>query len=77
MLLGAVGVTLVVPRLAVRLGVFLGPVARLGSRIVSNGSGTGLGGGVILGGAIGLIWARFVVHQDLQTIFCPRSYRRQ
>lgn len=56
-LLAAVGMTLVVPRLAMRAGVFLGPVARVGSRIVASGSGTGFGGGLVLGGAIGLIWA--------------------
>jgi cytochrome c biogenesis protein CcdA/thiol-disulfide isomerase/thioredoxin len=56
-LLGAVGLTLVVPTLGARVERRLTPLSDAGSRLVGTRARDGLTGGVILGGAIGLIWA--------------------
>jgi cytochrome c biogenesis protein CcdA/thiol-disulfide isomerase/thioredoxin len=50
----AFGVTLLVPALGERLATTLGPVARLGERIPRGGRG--LGGGIAVGIALGLVW---------------------
>jgi cytochrome c biogenesis protein CcdA/thiol-disulfide isomerase/thioredoxin len=50
----AFGVALVVPAFGERLATLLGPVARLGERIPRGRSG--LGGGVLVGVALGLVW---------------------
>jgi cytochrome c biogenesis protein CcdA/thiol-disulfide isomerase/thioredoxin len=55
--LGAAGLTLALPWLGARLDRFLGPLARGGTRLASGSAGSGLRGGLVLGGAIGLIWA--------------------
>ncbi len=56
-LLGAVGVSLALPWLGARIDVALGSLGRAGNRVTGKGTGSGLVGGLILGGAIGLIWA--------------------
>ena len=56
-LLGAVGVSLALPRLGAPLDLALGPLGRAGNRVTGKGTGSGFGGGFILGGAIGLVWA--------------------
>ncbi len=56
-LLGAVGMSLVLPQLGARLDLAFGPLGRAGNRVAANGTGPGFGGGLILGGAIGLVWA--------------------
>ena len=53
--LGLVGAGLLVPVVGLRLEAVLAPVGRLGNRM--PGRGTGLIGGLVIGGAIGLIWA--------------------
>lgn len=55
--LGAAGLSLALPWLGARLDRFLGPLARGGTRLAGGSTGSGLGGGLVLGGAIGLIWA--------------------
>jgi len=55
--LGAAGLSLALPWLGTRLERFLGPVARGGAHIAGRSGGSGLVGGLVLGGAIGLIWA--------------------
>ncbi len=56
-LLGAVGLTLVVPSIGGLVERRLTPLSDAGSRLVGTRARDGLIGGVILGGAIGLIWA--------------------
>ena len=56
-LLAIFGAVLVVPALGRWLERRLAPVGVAGSRLAAGGSVTGLGGGVLLGAAIGLIWA--------------------
>jgi len=56
-LVGLVGLTLVVPRVAGWLERRLVPVAGLGTSLAARRPGDGLLGGLVLGGAIGLIWA--------------------
>ena len=55
--LGFVGLTIAVPRIDRLLGTRLAPVAGLGSGLAHRRPGDGLAGGLVLGGAIGLIWA--------------------
>lgn len=55
--LGAAGLSLALPRLGLRLDRLLGPLARGGTRLARGWAGSGLGGGLVLGSAIGLIWA--------------------
>jgi cytochrome c biogenesis protein CcdA/thiol-disulfide isomerase/thioredoxin len=55
--LGAAGLSLALPWLGVRLDRVLGPLARGGTGLAGRSAGSGLGGGLVLGGAIGLIWA--------------------
>ncbi len=55
--LGAAGLSLALPWVGARLDRFLGPLARGGTRLAGRSAGSGLGGGLVLGGAIGLIWA--------------------
>jgi len=55
--LGAAGLSLALPWLGARLDRLLGPLARGGTRLAGGSTGSGLGGGLVLGGAIGLIWA--------------------
>jgi cytochrome c biogenesis protein CcdA/thiol-disulfide isomerase/thioredoxin len=55
--LGAAGLSLALPRLGARLERFTGPLAQAGTRLAGQSQGSGLGGGLVLGGAIGLIWA--------------------
>ncbi len=56
-LLGLFGATLVIPSLSRRLEIASGPLARLGSRIAGPTARTGFLGGLLIGGAIGLVWA--------------------
>jgi cytochrome c biogenesis protein CcdA/thiol-disulfide isomerase/thioredoxin len=55
--LGAVGLGLALPRVGRLLERAATPLAGLGSRLAGRSAGSGLGGGLLLGGAIGLIWA--------------------
>jgi len=55
--LGAAGMSLALPWVGVRLDRLLGPLARGGTRLAGRSADSGLGGGLVLGGAIGLIWA--------------------
>src|ERR1700690_2054838 len=55
--LGAVGISLALPRVGLWLARKPGPAAALGAPLAGRWSGSGLAGGLILGGAIGLIWA--------------------
>ncbi len=57
LLLGVAGLLLVAPSLGAWLEQRLAPVAGLGTRLADRRSGDGLAGGIVLGGAIGLIWA--------------------
>lgn len=50
----AFGLTLVVPPLGARIAGLLAPVARLGDRVPRGGAG--LGAGVLVGVALGLVW---------------------
>ena len=56
-LLGLVGLSLSVDRIGAWAERRLTPVATLGTRLSGRGPGEGLAGGVVLGGAIGLVWA--------------------
>ena len=49
-----VGLTMILPGADARLGRLLGPVARLGDRLPTRGSG--LAGGLLVGVALGLVW---------------------
>ena len=55
--LGAAGLNLALPWLGDRLDRFLGPLARAGTRLAGRSAGSGFAPGLVLGGAIGLIWA--------------------
>ena len=55
--LGAAGLSLALPWVGLRLDRLLGPLARGGTRLAGRSAGSGLVGGLILGGSIGLIWA--------------------
>ncbi len=55
--LGLVGLTVALPVVGSRLGERLAPLANLGDRAARRRPGDGLAGGLVLGGAIGLIWA--------------------
>jgi cytochrome c biogenesis protein CcdA/thiol-disulfide isomerase/thioredoxin len=55
--LGAAGLSLALPWFGARLDGFIGPVAQAGTRLAGQSEGSGLIGGLVLGGAIGLIWA--------------------
>ena len=55
--LGAVGLSLALPRFGLWLDRRSAPLARLGTRFAGRSAGSGLVGGLVLGGAIGLIWA--------------------
>ena len=55
--LGLVGLTIALPGIGSRLGERLAPLANLGDRAARRRPGDGLAGGLVLGGAIGLIWA--------------------
>ncbi len=55
--LGAAGLSLALPWLGARLDRFLGPLARAGTRLAGRSPDSGLAPGLLLGGAIGLIWA--------------------
>ena len=56
-ILGLAGLTLVVERAGVWSGRRLAPMADLGTRAIARRPGDGLAGGLLLGGAIGLVWA--------------------
>ncbi len=56
-LLGLVGVSISVDRIGAWAERRLAPVAALGTRLAGRRPGDGLAGGVVLGGAIGLVWA--------------------
>ncbi len=56
LVLGVVGIGLAIPPLELRLGALGGPLARVGLRL-AGAAPSGLPGGLILGAAIGLIWA--------------------
>ena len=56
-LLGLFGAMLALPRLARRVELATAPLARAGTRIAGDGSRSGLVGGILVGAAIGLIWA--------------------
>jgi len=55
--LGAAGLSLALPWLGARLERLLGPVAQGGTRLAGRSADHGLVGGLVLGAAIGLIWA--------------------
>jgi len=55
--LGVVGLTLVSSRIEARAERGLAPVAGFGERLAAGRPGNGLVGGLVLGGAIGLVWA--------------------
>src|SRR5450755_875702 len=55
--LGAAGLSLALPWFGARRDGFIGPVAQAGTRLAGQSEGSGLIGGLVLGGAIGLIWA--------------------
>jgi cytochrome c biogenesis protein CcdA/thiol-disulfide isomerase/thioredoxin len=55
--LGAAGMSLALPWVGVRLDRLLGPLARGGTRLAGRSADSGLVGGLVLGGSIGLIWA--------------------
>jgi len=55
--LGAVGLSLALPRFGLWLDRTSAPLARLGTRFAGRSAGSGLVGGLVLGAAIGLIWA--------------------
>ncbi len=57
LLLAAVGAVLVVPALGHWLEARAAPLQGLGLRVTGGRSGSGLAGGLVLGAAIGLIWA--------------------
>ena len=56
-ILGLAGLTLVVERAEYWSGRRLAPMADLGTRAIARRPGDGLAGGLLLGGAIGLVWA--------------------
>ncbi len=56
-LLVLVGLSLALPRLGSRLELLLGPLARFGPQVGGPDRGDGFVAGLIVGGAIGLIWA--------------------
>jgi cytochrome c-type biogenesis protein len=56
-LLVLVGLMVAVPRVAERVGERLSPVAGTGTRLAGMRPGDGLPGGLLLGAAIGLVWA--------------------
>ncbi|MGH2464204.1 MAG: cytochrome c biogenesis protein DipZ, partial [Candidatus Limnocylindrales bacterium] len=56
-ILGAVGISLALPMVGGRLERASVPLAGIGTRLAGRSAGTGLLSGLILGGAIGLIWA--------------------
>ena len=56
-LLGLVGLSIALPGLGDRAGDRMRPVADLGVRVAARAPGDGLRGGLVLGIAIGLIWA--------------------
>ena len=53
----AAGLSLAVPRVEAFIERRLGPLAVIGVRVAGDQRGSGFGGGVVLGGAIGLLWA--------------------
>ncbi len=55
--LGLVGLTIALPGIGFRLGERLTPLADLGARVARSRPGNGVAGGLVLGGAIGLVWA--------------------
>ena len=55
--LGVVGLTLVSSRIEALAGRSLAPVAGFGTTLAAGRPGDGLVGGLVLGGAIGLVWA--------------------
>jgi cytochrome c biogenesis protein CcdA/thiol-disulfide isomerase/thioredoxin len=55
--LGAIGISLALPRVGRWLDRASAPLAGAGTRLSGRSRGTGLLGGLVLGGAIGLIWA--------------------
>ena len=55
--LGAVGLSLALPRFGLWLDRTSAPLARLGTLFAGRSAGSGLVGGLVLGAAIGLIWA--------------------
>jgi cytochrome c biogenesis protein CcdA/thiol-disulfide isomerase/thioredoxin len=55
--LGGAGLSLALPWLGAPLDRLLGPLARGGTRLAGRSAGSDLGSGLVLGGAIGLIWA--------------------
>ncbi|HEY7826883.1 MAG TPA: cytochrome c biogenesis protein CcdA [Candidatus Limnocylindrales bacterium] len=55
--LGAAGLSLALPRLGARLDRRFGPLARSGVHLADRSPNSGFAGGLVLGGAIGLIWA--------------------
>ena len=57
LVLGLVGLTLVAGRVGEWAERRLAPVAALGTRLAGGRPGDGLVGGLVLGGAIGLVWA--------------------
>ncbi len=57
LLLGVVGLSLVVPAIGTWTEVRLAPVAGFGGRLAGRRSGDGVLGGMVMGGAIGLVWA--------------------
>jgi cytochrome c biogenesis protein CcdA/thiol-disulfide isomerase/thioredoxin len=56
-MLGSFGAMLAFPWLSRRTESAAAPLARIGTRIVGDQARTGLAGGVVLGAAIGLVWA--------------------
>ena len=56
-LLGLVGLSIMVPRITAGLGERLRPVADVGVGVAAAGRRDGLGGGLVIGAAIGLVWA--------------------
>jgi cytochrome c biogenesis protein CcdA/thiol-disulfide isomerase/thioredoxin len=55
--LGAAGLSLALPSLGAWLDRALGPLARSGVHLAGGSANSGFAGGLVLGGAIGLIWA--------------------
>ena len=55
--LGLVGLTLISSRVEIWAQQRLAPVAEFGETVARDRPGDGLAGGLVLGGAIGLVWA--------------------
>ena len=55
--LGGFGLALLLPAIGARLEALLAPLGRIGGRAQRAGPRAGFGGGLLLGAALGLVWA--------------------